>query len=522
MIRGLVEKECRQHGALILFLLILLTAGLVMMQRTDILARNGGSVFATVAWLLHLFLPPACLVLGNALIAGEFRHRTQIFLEGLPMPRWMMLAVKYALGLIIALGSATVILAAAWWSSRGGEAMTPRFTWLLLVKALGWAWFCWALCYSHAFLGRYRIMVGVIIVGGLLWAQNGAGMMVSRFGPFELIGNRFAYERFVWPVEALWFTLALIVSITGFGFALGLVRDATLASMLSEKMSAREKMTVTALTIIAFSMAGTVLQQRKSSDPLHLPGAVDVNLRAATLSTAAAVSAPTPEEKEALKVHANAAAELLASAADYLGCQQLPPLFMVHRRDMTQGEFEDGDLDSRQGYLIRLNMIATLPGDLALQTRLLERVLAANQHNRLRSDTRGWVLAGFAGWWPLREKVALAKDLVSLRSHADILDDMKISADDLQSWLLFEQILNEDEAATCAGIGMIMIGQSGSEARQRFLSAVLGYKAPYDFRATLHDALNPVPSLLRSTTGLDLKSLAQKWTESLHVKEVKP
>ncbi len=522
MIRGLLEKELRQHATLILFMLILLTTGLMMMQGTGLLARSGGSAFATLAWLLLVFLPLTCVILGNALIAGEFRHRTQIFLEGLPMPRWMMLAVKYALGLILLFSVVSALLASAWWSTRGGEAMTDRFVCLLWVKALGWTWFCWAVCYALAFLGRYRLLIGVVIFGGLLYAQNGAGVMVNRFGPFDLIGSRFAYERFVWPVEALWITAALIVSITGFGFALGLVRDATLASMLSEKMSAREKMTVTALAIVSLMIIGSVFEKKQSTDPLHLPGAVDVSLRAATISTAAAVSVPTEEEKAALKAHAQASAEMLASAADYLGCSKLPPLFIVHRRDLTTGELEDGDLDSRQGYLLRLNMLTTPPTDPVLQSRVLNRVLSVHQHYRLKSDNRGWVLDGFAAWWPLREKATTAQQFTQSRKPTGKREPITISRHDLQHWLKFKEDLDEEAAATVAGIGVLTLGKSDTVNRQQFLSAVLGYAAPHDFRAALHDAMNSVPTLLRVSTGLDLDTLAQQWTAALHDQEVQP
>ena len=92
--------------------------------------------------------------------------------------------------------------------------------------------------------------MGVGIIGMLLWAQQEAGVMITRFGPFELVSDRFAYERFEIPVDALGMTGILIIVITSFGFALGLVRDASLATMLSEKMSAREKMALTALCVL--------------------------------------------------------------------------------------------------------------------------------------------------------------------------------------------------------------------------------------------------------------------------------
>ena len=516
MIFGLIEKEWRQHWAMILFVLILLTTGFVVLQNMEVLVQYGGSNFALLDLLLFALLPIACLVIGNALIAAEFRQRTQVFLEGLPMPRWMMLAVKYGFGLVFVLVAAGTLLGVAFWSGYQTEAMTNRFALLLWIKTFGWAWFCWSVIFTHAFLGRYRIAIGVAIVALLLWAQQEAGVMISRFGPFELVSDRFAYERFEIPVEALWMTCILIIVITSFGFALGLVRDATLATMLSEKMSAREKMAMTALCVLGMVLAGSAAERKEKTDSLQLPGAFDVVSGVGNVSAAAAVTEPTIEETEALKLHATAAAELLAGAADYLGCKRLPPLFMVHRRDMETQELEDGELSSRQGYLIRLNMISTHPESDALKARVLQKVLAAHQHLRLESDTRSWVLQGFATWWPLRKKVTTPQELIALRLHSEMPQDITVTEYDLLHWLQFQKRLNDDSlAATVAAIGILELGKVGSEARRRFLGSVLAYEAPHDFRAMVLDGWYNVPYLVRASTDWDLSLFAKRWTESL-------
>lgn len=522
MIRGLIEKEFRQHGSLILFMIMLLTGGLILIQRNDLLMRSGGSIFAAISWLLIGFVPPACLVLGSALVAGEFRHRTQLFLEGLPLPRWLMLVVKYALGLGVALFSTAAMLLTAFLSSPPTDAMTTTFALLLLVKAIGWAWFCWAVCFAHAFLGRYRMFFSIALVIGLVAAQNN-GIMVTRFGPFDLIGARFAYERVEWPATALMITVALCVGISAFGFMLGLVRDATVASMLSEKMSSREKITLTIFTLLVTYMVGTHAMEREQADPLHLPGSVDVALRAATVSAAAAVSVPTAEEERALKAHAASARDLLAGAADYLGCKKLPPLFLVHRRDFKEKmvEFSE-DLDSRQGVLLRCNMIATLPTETGLRTAMLKRILHANQHYRLDSDTRGWALEGFAGWWVAREnmkRTGLPKALADGKKHTLELAGLEVTANDLRTWLQFKKRVTEKQCIMVSGLGILALAQSDEAACRRFLSRVLGYSAPHDARASVHDWLNPAPAVLRKEMGLDYEELARRWNKVLRQAE---
>ena len=184
--------------------------------------------------IMTLFVPLATLLLGHALIATEFRQKTQLFLEGLPLPRWKMLAVKHAFGLLLIVCGVLAIFGAAWWSSKGREAMTPQFAGILLVKMLGWSWFCYSFCFAHAFLGRYRTIFALALFFGLAFAE-GKGVPVDSFGPFHLMDHRFPYERNVWPLQSLWVDAALIVGFTSLGFLLGLIRDATLGDVAGRK-----------------------------------------------------------------------------------------------------------------------------------------------------------------------------------------------------------------------------------------------------------------------------------------------
>ncbi|MEP6673128.1 MAG: hypothetical protein ABJF10_28515, partial [Chthoniobacter sp.] len=262
MTRALLAKELRQHAFALSFLLLLPFAGLILISSHGVIRRAGGGGFESVRLLLTLFLPLACLVLGQLLIASEFRQKTQLFLEGLPLPRWRMLAVKFSLGLVLTLLISTLALGYVAWPARHTEALTPRFATLLFLKGAGWAAFVYTLCFAHSFLGRYRVPFGLALAGGLLYCSN-LGLPISEFGPFALVDNRFAFERFVWPVHAFLVTGALVLALAVFGFWLGLVRDATVAALLAEKMSAREKVFLSLFSFVVLLVGGEVSEHRR-------------------------------------------------------------------------------------------------------------------------------------------------------------------------------------------------------------------------------------------------------------------
>jgi hypothetical protein len=397
--------------------------------------------------------------------------------------------------------------------------MSVNFCLLLFVKSVAWAWFCWAVCFAHGFLGKYRGWTGVLLISGLIWLQSMGIVSVTRSGPFELISDRFAYERFVWPVDALWVTGALITAMTLAGFAFGLIRDGTVAVMLSEKMSMREKIFFTFMAFAAVLGASKFQMQVDSEKPLSLPGSVDFKRGAAMVFAAAAVTDPTAEEQQAMTAHATAAGEMLEQIGVYLECKYLPPVYLIHRRDL------DMDVDLEVGLKqveFRVNLLKVHPGDRNLQAGIIESVLSANQYNRLDSDTRGWLLQGFSAWFPVKAMAKTSAEFIKLPGHGKKPVVRTLSRWDLEHWLKTKERMTKAEQSTSAGLAMIVLGDYGDEPQRRFLAAILGYSAPKNAGATLHDWLHPVGGTLKSTTGSDLSSFAQKWTAAIQTEEAKP
>lgn len=522
MMRGLLEKELRQHGFMLAFLGVLLLGGLVIISGHGPLSRAGGGGFAAVQLLHFTFVPLACIVLGQALIAAEFRQKTQLFLEGLPLPRWRMLAVKFLLGLVTLLGSVGLALGFAWWRARHSEAMTPQFVWLLALKSAGWVWFFYTLCFAHAFLGRYRVVFAVAVLFGLLFA-SAAGFELSAVGPFALVDSRFGYERLIVPREALISTAALGAALTGLGFTLGLVRDATVASLLAEKMSAREKIFLT-LLVFAALMVGTSLSERqKAAVPVLIPGAVESRHGVVQVLASAAVDAPSKAETAALAAAARDMAEKLDALAEYLDCRTFPVIFLVHRRDLDANEFINGDLKPRQGVLVRVNLTADEFRTDALEDWLLREALVVHRGGLAGRERNAWVLDGIPWWW--RQSEHGTKDALdaAARSAAGAVLPADFSRRHLHAWYAWRDKIGEDKARQFAGAGLAVLAKErGTEAQRQFLRAMFSQALPPDLRGWWRDFRDSTPSRLRTATFWTEADLIREWKTALTVTEGPP
>jgi hypothetical protein len=516
MIRGLLAKELRQHGFTLAFLFCLLLGALAFIGGNTMLQRATGGGFSAVHLLHHTYVPLVCLVLGQILIATEFRQKTQLFLEGLPLPRWWMLVVKFVLGLAVLVGSVAAALFVAWQSARGSEALTPRFVALVALKSAGWIWFFYTLCFAHAFLGRYRAVFGVMLFFGFL-ALGSSGVRVSEFGPFALVDQRFAYERHVIPSTALAIAAGAGLGFAVLGFSLGLVRDSSVAALLAEKMSAREKVVLTFVMLAVISLTAWLSDRYQTATPVRMPGAIEAQRGVVQVFASAAVDAPGREEIAALDQVARRAAEELGALAEYLGCTSFPQVFIVHRRDLEGGEFSDGELKPVQGVLVRVNLTAKDFREPAFHEWLVRAALIGHTGGLAGRERNAWPLDGLARWWPQRDglgaPVGIPSDWLPAAQKAMPAD---FSERHLTTWFSVRRDAGVQEASALAATGLSVLAERhGPEARQRFLAAMFRDARPADSRGWFTDVTQPRASRFRAATGLEEEEFVSEWRAAL-------
>jgi hypothetical protein len=337
---------------------------------------------------------------------------------------------------------------------------------------------------------------------------------LHRYGPFALTGDRFAYERYVIPTAQLIVTSALALFWTAVAFFLALARDATLAAALAERMSSREKMGITFGALAILMTVGLQSKRNEDSVPVRMPGALEAGRGLVQVSAAAAVDQPEPEEQAALQRAANGVAAELATLADFLRCRTMPPVFLVHRRDLKPGVFENGGIKPEQGLIVRLNVTAKEFKEEALLRWIVREVLVTKSLKRLERERDAWVLDGFSDWWPTR-RAPLAQDAGELRAALKAMPP-RFSGSDLERWLTLRESATREEARALAATGLrVLAAQHGEEACRNFLAPVLGPEVARDARAWVREALFPPASRFRAATGMRLDAFVAEWREAV-------
>jgi len=513
---GLIEKELRQHAIALAFLLGILASGLALLSANRMLSSLSGTPLEALHLLLITLAPLVSLFLAQLLVAGEFRQKTQLFLEGLPLPRWRMLAVKYSLGLAVIMLGVAAALATSLLRSRHSDAMTPHFALILASKSLAWTWFIYSALFAQGFLGRYRLAFGVLAITILLELSK-SGLPVSKFCAFQLVDARFGYERVLFPVASLIETAIGIAGFTALGFWLGLMRDSTVASLLAERMSSREKTFFTFMSIAAIMAIGIVAERETSSAPVRLPGAYEVDRGPAHVAASAAVDFPLSKENEAARRVATDMAGELERLSRYLGCATMPPVFIIHRRDLSGKEFENGELKRRQGLMVRANLTAADFDEDALLQWIVRESLLLKSGGRAGYERNAWVLDGFPLWWSqMRGKQSPPEQHTPELDLASGAMPSDFSARSLRDWLSLEKASGKEKTRALAWTGLAILStKHGPDACQRFLGEMLGREVPQDARGWLRDVMHPMPSRFLKSTGLPLEAFAVEWRAAL-------
>jgi hypothetical protein len=514
MLRGLIEKELRQHAVSFMVLLLLMLCGLALITSNRLISRFSGTSLEAFAMLLRILIPIASMTLGHVLVTGEFRQRTQLFLEGLPLPRWRFLALKYALGLgftVMIGGVALAVVLGRTWES---EAMNGRFAGILAMKSVAWIFFLHSLFFAHAFLGRYRwVAAGAAFL--LFVNLSEFGLAVHEFSPLRLIDGRLAYDRYRLPwVDVAW-TFAIGVLLTVGAFSLGLTRDSTPASLLAERMSSRERSVVTVLMLCALLGTMTVMEKREEISPVHLPGAIISEQPRVTVTVAAAVDRPSSAEVTAMQALGPQLATELQEFAEYLGIEKLPPVFVVYRRDFPADRLENGGLKPEQGVLVRVNLLAKEFRNDALRRWLVHQLLLLQTANRLELDRNAWLLDAIPRWWQDRQDEAHSGAITPAIGHK-AAGKAKLSTDALRRWLWVRKEAGAEPAQHLAATGLRTLEDLvGEAATQRFLAAVLSRPATKDVRSWFREMISPWPAIMKRETGISTDHLVREWRQRI-------
>jgi hypothetical protein len=506
MNRVLLLKELRQHGVW----LVLLTALTWFVFLLIVLASNadgsGGGTFFGISQGLSYFLPIPVYIVCHLLVAMEFRRQTRLFLEGLPLPRWRMIAVKAALVLLLPamMAGGSVLMGAV--VSAGTEAITPRFLGILITSSVIWAWFLASLFFLISFLGRYKVVVMLVLIFGLSWMSYASSVPVRDFPPFALI-KRFGFERDLWPEIALWQTGLITLGLFTCAFTIGLAKEGSVAAILGDKMSYRERMLLGAAIAIVFT--AVMVWYAPPAEPFSLPGAVEEEADGAHVFVSPEDRNRPVDEEVVLAAYL---ARRIAEKRDWLGipADEFPPVYVVEKTGMGD---ENIDWEDVEGDRVVLMYADYREPDFSKETLLaysMSVALSVHSNRRVDKEHRWWIVCGIEGLFEMEtadEKRRQAREKLAFET----VNDHGLSVEKLMGRGLYSDEAGWREADAVAWMTFRYLEETvGPEKVQALARKTVTHRVTRkDSRPVWWEIFHPVPHVFETTTGLSLAAFVE-------------
>lgn len=511
MIAQLVLKELRQHWFALVLLAGLLGIGCLLIGGYLLLVGTSGSPFDTLRLFVITFVPIAALVLGNRLVAAEYRAKTQLFLEALPLSRLRLALVKYILGLGLLLGMVLLIVAVlSVWGARR-ENLDGSFLAMLVLRSAAFATFVYSFLFLTGFLGRYNVAIYILLLLALYLVDEQTNLELGRFGPFALVDERFAYERHEWPTSELAVTFGLSALFLALSLAMAQLREGTVAAMLGEKMSQREKIFIASL-ICAMVFGIYVYDERAEKEPFDLADAVEVEFSQVRVK----LSSGAGEEDTLGRQLAERLAREIAELQRYLQLEELPPIFVVKRSDLDGDQFERAELEGAEGFLVRCNYNDQAWNEQKFLAWFVRELLVTASHGRVLHERKRFVLDGFGRYWVHRHENPSEADSGRLELRAAVAADRGFDPRNVENWLLYREAFGEPIAEALAWSGLVALQQSrGADAMRAVLQDTLRTDLPGDIRATLYEWRRPWSSVLQDRAGISHDEFVGAWSAHL-------
>jgi hypothetical protein len=499
---ALLRKEWREHRGAWLLLYALLGFLLLIELVAEEHYAEKGSLFELLRIQCVLLSTVGAIFMGHRLVVREYGQRTQLFLEALPLSRSRILATKLLLGSAVLLVPLTVSLLVLWDRARAHEAVPSRFVMLLVLRSatpvlLGWAFFALA-----GLLGRYRNPLYIFLVIALFAVDHLTDFDLSKSGPFGLLGADYAFERQRIPWGDLVPCWALMAAVVTLSFGLVLYRDGTLAELISQRMSHREKVFI-ACVFVGLFVAVSMMNEAKQRQPFALHEAERAKVKDSALQVASGVGF----SKEQARRLAERLSEDLGAMSDYLGLEKLPAVAVLPIRELDADVFQRAKLEKADGVVVRANVAAPDFDPRAFEAFLFREVLIEASEGVVLREERQWLLDGFTTAWAYRD--GAREERLATRAAVASREDF-----DSGRWLMTRERLGPCLSGALAFRGVQVLRERlGEEAFRTLLRHTLAEPPGTGFWGLWHEP--DLASLLRERGGPSEDELSRLWHEAL-------
>ena len=486
---ALLRKELHEHGVVLVAMLIL---GAIALYGLLLQGDEQGGRFIALTRFTMLFGVLLALVVANRLLVREYAGRTQLFLETLPIARARVFATKWLTGCALLL----LIACGAWLASLQWIRRTEVLSWsdatgpLLAVLAFSLA--IWSFAAMAAMLGRYRYVAWIALAVTMLGANVIAGTTLMDFPLLRLLGSHVAMARALPDLLAFVQAGAVVVLCTSGAVALALSGSGAMASALSQRMTARERVFVIVALLAALTLLST-LQPKPVRPPFEIASGERVQGKYADVGVL-----PTADVSAA---DAQALAATLAQDVDSLiealHLDARASVFILPQQGLDRSAMQRAALGGEDG--IVLKVAPNAPRD-AVRALTLHSLLGDATLGRGLKEDRHVLLDGLAAYWALRNDPA-AREVWWLRAAAH---EPALDAAALTQWSVTSERVGECLSQAIAfDVFAALVEHSGLQSSLALMQRLLAIP-PDNFRVLFE----PSPSALLAELQLDWERLA--------------
>ena len=502
-------KELREHGfSLLLISATALGLGSVFVfghavDETAVAPYD--AVLVAVVTLPHL----VAWWLVERLITSEVANQTTTFLDALPIRRGVWVLEKYCFGLAATLAIAIgLVLIPLYLLAPGAGAVSAFAFWADVIRAAVHSISVYSFWFALAWLGRFRIAVGIGLTVVVFVLDAITGLELGRDGPWHLVDGTFAGRLDV-PLVAWIQNIVPAAFFTGLGFSLALLGDGRTPSLLTGRLSQREWQFVLAIGVSALLLV-YAFDEPPTPQPYTMDGGRTLTRDRVSVTVSSSFLATSEDETQ------------LASRMDGLDAKlrplqwpAMPPGFVFEVSWLDSGRVESYDSDNRwDGVFVRSRLETVSDHWDRVEEALLRGWVGHATGRRARAEPFRFVTDGFgwhfARWAHRREPLALDPDLVRCaKLAADAIED-----DVFARWMALRDRVGREAARALSWSFLRTVHARVEDA------AFLDFIRPYVARNYPDDVRGVLGSPHRvqhfeSTTGLSFERTYQDWKSNL-------